>query len=1173
MDKAERVDDGPSLNSMGKIEDDMLNAEDIMDGVTKHTDSMMKGTGDTDVFSFRNENLSSKDLGENYLHRFCKEAAHAFFNDFGLISHQINSYNDFVDNGLQKIFDSLGEVNVDPEYDPSKKGSSGWRHARITFGKVRLESPTFWTERHNSSDEPLKLLPKHARIQNMTYSARMFVEVNVKVYTKELVKSDKFKTGKQQYINNKVLNEDTREIVMGRVPVMVKSKLCWLYKLGKSDCDFDAGGYFLIKGIEKVFIAQEHRCLSRLWTTDKPSWAVQYQSQAKKKRVYKVVTVCFLYATMPVWLLFFALGASSDREVHQMINIDESDSRLVNILLETIKDADEQFSGFRDRERAVEFVNDLVRNTKFPPSETMEQCIKNYLFPAMHEDINKALFLGHMVKSLLLAWSGKRKCDNMHDFRNKRLELSGDLLSRELYIRVKHAQRRMSKVIQRDLNGDRDLNVIEYYVDASIISNGLGRAFSSGTWSHPYKRMETSTGIIANLRRVNPVQMISDLRKTRQQFQYSGKSGDARFPNPSHWGKLCFLSTPDGENCGLIKNLAVTGLVSTHRRESIVESLVACGMERLERIPLQSINGMNKVFLNGTWVGACQDGRSFAADLRSLRRRKLLHIEVEIKWDPHQQEVRVFSDAGRIMRPLLIAGNLQRAKNLRGGRLSFQSLLDEQLVELVGVEEEEDCRTAWGIKYIFSEGGGALSPPPEYTHCELDLSFLLGLSCSLVPFANHDFARRVLYQSEKHSQQAVGVSTVNPAARLDTASYQLFYPQRPLFRTTTSECLRKAELYNGQNAVVAVNVHQGYNQEDSLVLNRAALERGMFRTELFRCYKSAVDNIELHSARRLKAKDRVAFAKIDSKIGRVDSLEGDGLPWVGARLQSGDIVIGRVAESGADHSVKLKHTERGSVQRVVLSANDECKNFAAVVLRQVMHGQKGVVGLLEAQENFPFTGQGIVPDVVINPHAFPTRQTPGQLLEAALGKGVAACADATVARSATPFAAPSVEEITEQLHRAGYTRWGAERVCSGRTGEMMRCMVFMGPTFYQRLVHMAEDKVKFRNTGPVHPLTRQPVADRKRYGGVRFGEMERDCLLAHGAAANLHERLFALSDASEMHVCQRCTRAAGMVRGPYCPFCRSSEEIVRVDVPYGAKLLYQELFSMGICLKFHTDPC
>lgn len=166
---------------------------------------------------------------------------------------------------------------------------------------------------------------------------------------------------------------------------------------------------------------------------------------------------------------------------------------------------------------------------------------------------------------------------------------------------------------------------------------------------------------------------------------------------------------------------------------------------------------------------------------------------------------------------------------------------------------------------------------------------------------------------------------------------------------------------------------------------------------------------------------------------------------------------------------------------------------------------------------------------------------------------------------------------------AGYTRWGSEKVTNGRTGEMMRSLIFMGPTFYQRLIHMAEDKVKFRNTGPVHPLTRQPVADRKRFGGIKFGEMERDCLLAHGAAANLHERLFTLSDLSQMQVCQTCTRAATVIqrimpggkriRGPYCRFCESAENIVKINVPYGAKLLFQELFSMGICLKFETELC
>ncbi|CAK9182017.1 unnamed protein product [Ilex paraguariensis] len=579
----------------------------------------------------------------------------------------------------------------------------------------------------------------------------------------------------------------------------------------------------------------------------------------------------------------------------------------------------------------------------------------------------------------------------------------------------------------------------------------------------------------------------------------------------------------------------------------------------------------------------------------------ICHRLVEIKRDGQHREVRIFSDAGRILRPLLVVGNLKKIKDLKGGDYSFQSLLENGIIELIGPEEEEDCYTAWGIKYLLMEKEG--KQPMEYTHCELDMSFLLGLSCGIIPFANHDHARRVLYQSEKHSQQAIGFSTTNPNIRVDTNTHQLYYPQKPLFQTMLSDCLGKPgyprghsaklpkpEFFNGQCAIVAVNVHLGYNQEDSLVMNRASLERGMFRSEHIRSYKSEVDNKEA-LGKKPKFEDTVNFGKTQSKIGRVDSLDDDGFPFIGANLQSGDIVIGKYAESGADHSVKLKHTERGMVQKVVLSANDEGKNFAVVSLRQVrspclgdkfssMHGQKGVLGFLESQENFPFTVQGIVPDIVINPHAFPSRQTPGQLLEAALGKGIAL---GSTQKYATPFSTLSVDAITDQLHRAGFSRWGNERVYNGRTGEMIRSLIFMGPTFYQRLHHMAEDKVKFRNTGPVHPLTRQPVADRKRFGGIKFGEMERDCLIAHGAAANLHERLFTLSDSSQMHICRKCKNMANVIqrpvpggrkiRGPYCRFCESVEDIIRVNVPYGAKLLCQELFSMGISLKFETEVC
>ncbi|WOG91975.1 hypothetical protein DCAR_0311231 [Daucus carota subsp. sativus] len=1159
------------------------------------------------------------DLGEPFLKNVCKKAATSFFEQHGLISHQLNSYNDFIKHGIQNVFDSIGEITVQPGYDPSKRGDGDWRYASVKFGKVKLAPPTFFTGEKFYNDNAIEFVdfyPRHARLQNMTYSSKMKVEVHLQVYTQRMVRSDKFKTGKEQYVDKSVCKEIREEIPIGTLPVMVKSDLCWMKKAKQGDCDFDHGGYFIIKGAEKTFVAQEQICLKRLWLTSNPSWIASYRHANKRNRVHvklidpksedigggeKILAVYFLGMEIPIWILFFALGVLSDKEVVDLIDGDLEDGRIVNIMIASIhyadKECDEECAEkFRRRGMALKYVEKKLKSCPFPPAESLEDCIKNYLFSSLTGFKQKARVLAYMTKCLLQAYTGRRKVDNRDDFRNKRLELAGELLERELKVHLKHAEKRMVKAMQRDLYKDK-VEYIERYLDSSIVTNGLSRAFSTGAWSHPYIRGERTSGVVANLGRTNPLQMIAEMRRTRQHVDYTGRVGDARYPHPSHWGKLCFLSTPDGENCGLIKNLASTGLVSTTVYESILDKLLDCGMDELVDDTSYSLRGKDNIFLDGELVGICRDSASFVTDLRNMRRSKELPHQVEIKRDEKNREVRIFCDAGRILRPLLVVSNLRKIKSLKGGDYSFQSLLDAGVIELIGTEEEEDCCTAWGIKYLMMQTSG--DTPKKYTHCELDMSFLLGLSAGLTPFCNHDHARRALYQSQKHSHQAIGFSTTNPSIRVDTNTNQLYYPQRPLFNTMLSECLGKAEnskmlpkpeFYNGQCAIVAVNVHLGYNQEDSLVMNRSSLERGMFRSEHIRCYKADVNNKEA-TLKKQKIEDAINFGKIPSKIGRVDSLDEDGFPFIGANLQTGDIVIGKHAESGVDQSVKLKHTEKGMVQKVILSSNDEGKNFAVVSLRQVrspclgdkfssMHGQKGVLGFLESQENFPFTAQGIVPDIVINPHAFPSRQTPGQLLEAALGKGIALGGKE---RYATPFSTVSVDAITSQLHRAGFSRWGNERVYNGRTGEMVHSLVFMGPTCYQRLIHMAEDKVKFRNTGPVHPLTRQPVADRKRFGGIKFGEMERDCLIAHGASANLHERLFTLSDCSQMHICRRCKHPANVIqrtvtggrkiRGPYCRYCQSTEDIVKVSVPYGAKLLCQELFSMGISLKFETQLC
>ncbi|XP_051129434.1 DNA-directed RNA polymerases IV and V subunit 2 [Andrographis paniculata] len=1166
---------------------------------------------------------SLQGLNEGSVKEFCKKATRAFFDEYGLISHQINSYNDFVRHGIQKVFDSFGEILVEPGYDPSKKNGD-WRRGSIKFGKVTLEKPRFWPgEKFQSVDGArvdLELYPRHARLQNMTYSCRIKVMVHVEIYEESFGRSDKFQTGTETGVAKTEVTSFDKELMFGRLPIMVNSDLCWMNTSEKRDCEFDQGGYFVIKGTEKTFIAQEQICLKRLWVSKEPTWTIAYRPVFKRRRVYvklvprmepiiggeMILTVYFSVCEVPMWLLFFALGVQNDKEVLKLIDLDvEEDSVIANILLGTIYDADKKHVGFRKDGNAQKFIREHMMKSKFPPAESVDECIRNYLFPNLKTPRQKACFLAYMVKCLLEAYRGRRKPDNRDDLRNKRLELAGELLERELKVHIKHAERRLVRSLQRDLDKERDVNAdnFDQYLDASIVTNGLCRAFSTGAWSHPYKRMERVSGVVATVRRTNPLQATADMRKTRQQVSYTGRVGDARYPHPSHWGKICYISTPDGENCGLVKNLASTALISTNilEQKSIIRTLHKCGMEKLDETS-SNVDGKQKIFLDGDWVGVCKDSSSFVSKLRSKRRRSVLPHQVEVKRDATNGEVRIFADAGRILRPLLVVKNLKKIRDLKGG-FSFGTLLQTGIVELVGAEEEEDNQTAWEIRYLFRSELENLFSAVKYTHCEIDSSFLLGLSCGIIPFANHDHARRVLYQSEKHSQQAIGYSTTNPTIRVDTNSHQMYYPQRPLFRSFLADNLGSSrynlhkgmvphpEYFNGQCAIVAVNVHLGYNQEDSLVMNRSSLERGMFRTEHVRSYKSEVENSEAAPGKKVKDDELINFGKIPSKIGRVDSLDEDGLPYVGANLQTGDIVIGKHAASGVDHSIKLKHTEKGMVQKVVLSANDEGKNYAVVSLRQVrspclgdkfssMHGQKGVLGFLECQENFPFTQQGIVPDIVINPHAFPSRQTPGQLLEAALGKGIALGGHL---KQATPFSTPSVEDITSQLHRLGFSRWGHERVFDGRTGEMVRSLIFMGPTFYQRLTHMAEDKVKFRNTGPVHPLTRQPVADRKRFGGIKFGEMERDCLIAHGAAANLHERLFTLSDSSQMHICRKCKNMANVIqrpvfggrkiRGPYCRVCESVEDVVRVNVPYGAKLLCQELFSMGISLKFDTKLC
>jgi DNA-directed RNA polymerase II subunit RPB2 len=445
-------------------------------------------------------------------------------------------------------------------------------------------------------------------------------------------------------------------------------------------------------------------------------------------------------------------------------------------------------------------------------------------------------------------------------------------------------------------------------------------------------------------------------------------------------------------------------------------------------------------------------------------------------------------------------------------------------------------------------------------------------------------------------KQAMGVYASNYQVRMDTMAHVLYYPQRPLVTTRAMEYMKFKELPSGQNVCIAVCCYSGYNQEDSLIMNQSSIDRGLFRSVFYRTYKTdegkeTVGTVDVNEIFEIPKSEECMLKPLN-----YSHLEEDGLVAPGVRVSGDDILIGKTTPVPArddhpvqfpkkDNSVPHRPSEVGIVDQVLITTNEKGLKYVKVRVRSVRlpqigdkfssrHGQKGTVGITYRQEDMPFTQEGIIPDLIMNPHAIPSRMTVGQLVECLLGK-VAAIqggeGDGTAFPASTYF---SVEQISNLLHQAGYQRHGNEVLYNGMTGRKMDAMLFLGPTYYQRLKHLVDDKIFARARGQMQILTRQPVEGRARGGGLRFGEMERDCMIAHGASQFLKERLFDVSDGYRVHICDRCGlfAMANLKRSVFkCLSCADGSRVSQIHIPYAAKLLFQELMAMNIAPRLMTD--
>lgn len=1115
----------------------------------------------------------------------------AFLKVKGLVKQHVDSFNHFVDVELKKIIDAepLITSDIDPNFYI--------KYEHIYIGKpCRVEEMVTANGRRYVGDSTLT--PNECRLRDMTYAAPILVDVS---YSK----------AKESW--------RMKGLPIGRMPVMLRSNKCVLSNKSEAEmcamdeCPLDPGGYFIVNGTEKVILVQEQLSKNRIIVEadskkDLITASVTSSTHARKSKSYIVLKKDLLYMRhnilkedIAICILLKAMGVSSDMDMMAIVAGPDStlqDEFAVNFE-ETIKQQ------IHTQQQALDFIGARLKiSTKSTPfgqtrrnfvQEAIECISAIFIAHVPVEDLNfrpKALYVAHMARRVLMAKRNRALVDDRDYVGNKRLELAGQLLSLLFEDLFKTYNFHVKQQVDKELRKQNKTSVVEpnkIMVGASgYITQGMNRAIATGNWNLKRFRMDRA-GVTHLLSRLSFISSLGMMTRISSQFEKTRKVSGPRALQPSSFGMLCPADTPEGEACGLVKNLALMTHITTDDEEEPIKRLIfMLGAEDISCVGGSELYapGSYLVLLNGTPVATTRTPSHFLTSFRRLRRSGRISEFVSIFINHHHNTIQVATDEGRICRPLIIVEDKKSKvtkrylKSLRQGSMDFDDFLARGLVEYLDVNEENDSYIAMYENDI----------APTTTHLEIEPFTVLGAVAGLIPYPHHNQSPRNTYQCAM-GKQAIGFIANNQFLRIDTLLYLMVYPQKPLVKTRTIELVKYDKLPAGQNATVAVMSYSGYDIEDALVINKASIDRGFGRCQVLRKYPVTLKeypNKALDDCVPPSANDTNADGSVKETFARIDD---DGIARVGEKISAGEIFVNKqvprnanssgLSENGTDTGYdaqpqKYRLPDPSYIDKIMITGNESgnvATRLIKVQTRQTRipevgdkfssrHGQKGVVGIIAEQVDMPFSDLGIVPDIIMNPHGFPSRMTVGKMLELVSGKAGILKGNFEYG---TAFGGSKLEDMSRALVDAGYSYDGKDYLTSGITGEPLPAYVFTGPIYYQKLKHMVQDKMHSRARGPRAILTRQPTEGRSRDGGLRLGEMERDCLIAYGASQLLRERLMLSSDKHDVDVCEMC---GFMAYGSWCQRCEkageSARNVVRMTMPYAFKLLCNELASMNV---------